>query len=104
MILVDVPFNREELRERLRRPERMINPDTNRRTFRTAQHPGFLRWLESLISLLEGTILAVSNLSILTYQLFKYAFMAVLVLFGLVLAYYGFKYVLLLMICLQNNL
>lgn len=101
---MDVPFNREELRNRLRRPDRMINSDTNRRTFRTAQHPGFLMWLESLISLLEGIILAVSNFSILIYQLIKYAGMALLFLFGLVLAYYGFKYVLLLLIWLQNNL
>ncbi len=101
---MDVPFNREELRDRLRRPEMRSNTAAGQRTFRATEHRGFVMWLESLISLFEGIVLAVSNLFILICQLSKYAAVAVLVLFGSVLAYYGFKYVLLLLIWLQTNL
>ncbi len=100
---MDVPFNREELRDRLRLGNGR-NADTTQRNFRPAQRTGFVRSIENFITLLERTIVAISNLAILFYQLIKYACIGLVILFSTVLAYYGFKYVLLFIIWLQNHL
>jgi hypothetical protein len=97
---VDVPFNREEQLRRLRQSSRR-NADATQRIFRSAQRTGLL---DSVISSLQRTVVAFSDLGILIYQLVKYSFCTMLFLFALVLAYYGFKYVLLFMIWVQNQL
>lgn len=97
---MDVPFNRDEILSRLRQGRRR-NPDSTGRIIRTSQGTG---WLENLTGSLQRSIVAVSDLGILVYQLIKYAFIAVFILLGLVLAYHGFRYVLLFLICVQNQL
>jgi len=100
---VDVPVNRDDLLRRVRQTDRR-NRDGTGRNLRTIQRTGFISFLENLAGSLERTILVFSNIAILAYQLAKYGFITMLIIFGLVLGYYGFKYVLLFLIWLQNHL
>ena len=100
---MDVPFNRDEQLRRLRQRQRRDTDPTNR-PFRDPRRTGLVGWIENIINTIERTIVALSNLAILIYQLVKYAIVTMLILFIFVLAYYGFKYVLLAIIWIQNQL